>query len=499
MNGFQLRHLARAALAVCAIAGFTAAQAAANIIIQNRDPAGVGFNDPTPVAPVGGNPGTTLGQQRLFVYQYVASIWAAALDSPVPITVSAGWEALTCTATSATLGSASAWNGWRDFPNAPKPNTWYPQALANKLANVGQSLADYYGQEDDGTGYGNVDIKTQFNVNLGKPGCLDGSPFYLGVDGNPPAGQVNFVETLLHEIGHGLGFALFTTSGATGAQYDGRPSIWEHFMVDNTSGKRWTQMTNAERVASGINFRQLAWDGQHAVLGVPQVLSLGTTPVPALRVSGPNAGSIAGTKQFATANFGPQLGATPVVADVMPVVSQTSANGLIGPGCGPLTPLDALAVRGRIALIDRGVCGFTVKVKNAQNAGAIGVLIGNTSTGTFGTMGGTDPTITIPALMITYSDSNALKAATATRSRTASGVTVSMSAAPTGGLYAGTDAFNRPLLYTPNPRVAGSSISHWDTFATPNLLMEPNINPDLGIILGPPKDLTLPLLKDLGW
>ena len=25
------------------------------------------------------------------------------------------------------------WNGWRDFPNAPKANTWYPQALANKL------------------------------------------------------------------------------------------------------------------------------------------------------------------------------------------------------------------------------------------------------------------------------------------------------------------------------------------------------------------------------
>lgn len=497
MNGFQLRGLARAALAVCAIAGFTAAQAAATITIQNRDPAGVGFNDPTPVAPVGGNPGTTLGAQRLYVYQYVANIWSQAIDSSVPITVSAGWEALACTSTGATLGSASAWNGWRDFPGAPKPNTWYPQALANKLS--GLSLADYYGQEDDGTGYGNVDIKTQFNVNLGKPGCLDGSPFYLGVDGNPPAGQVNFVATLLHEIGHGLGFALFTTNGGTGAQLQNLPSIWEHFMVDNTSGKRWTQMTNAERAASGINFRQLAWDGPNSVLGVPQVLSMGVTPVPALRVSGPNAGSIAGTKQFATANFGPQLGVTPVVADVMPVVSQTTANGLTGPGCGPLTALDALAVRGRIALIDRGVCGFAVKVKNAQNAGAIGVLIGNTQTGTFGNMGGEDPTITIPSLMVTFADSNALKTATANRSRTASGVTVSMSAAPTGGLYAGTDAFNRPLLYTPNPRVAGSSISHWDTFASPNLLMEPNISPDLGTLLSPPKDLTVPLLKDLGW
>jgi hypothetical protein len=29
--------------------------------------------------------------------------------------------------------------------------------------------------------------------------------------------------------------------------------------------------------------------------------------------------------------------------------------------------------------------------------------------------------------------------------------------------------------------------------------MEPNINGDLTTILVPPKDLTFPLLKDLGW
>jgi hypothetical protein len=35
--------------------------------------------------------------------------------------------------------------------------------------------------------------------------------------------------------------------------------------------------------------------------------------------------------------------------------------------------------------------------------------------------------------------------------------------------------------------------------ASPNLLMEPNINPDLTTTLTAPIDLTLPLLKDLGW
>jgi len=39
------------------------------IVIENGDAAGVGFNDPTVVAPVGGNGGTTLGQQRLLLFR----------------------------------------------------------------------------------------------------------------------------------------------------------------------------------------------------------------------------------------------------------------------------------------------------------------------------------------------------------------------------------------------------------------------------------------------
>ena len=60
---------------------------AATIVIQNNDAAGVGFNDPTPVAPIGGNPGTTLGQQRLNAFQFAANIWGATLNSSSPITV----------------------------------------------------------------------------------------------------------------------------------------------------------------------------------------------------------------------------------------------------------------------------------------------------------------------------------------------------------------------------------------------------------------------------
>jgi hypothetical protein len=63
-----------------------------------------------------------------------------------------------------------------------------------------------------------------------------------------------------------------------------------------------------------------------------------------------------------------------------------------------------------IALVDRGTCAFTVKVRNAQNAGAIAVIVANNSGESIITMGGTDSTITIPSVFVAQSSGNALKA-----------------------------------------------------------------------------------------
>jgi hypothetical protein len=64
---------------------------------------------------------------------------------------------------------------------------------------------------------------------------------------------------------------------------------------------------------------------------------------------------------------------------------------------------------------------------------------------------------------------------------------------------AGADGADHVLMYTPNPLQSGSSVSHWDTSAFPNLLMEPAINNGLTQSVEPPQDLTLELLKDTGW
>jgi hypothetical protein len=64
-----------------------------------------------------------------------------------------------------------------------------------------------------------------------------------------------------------------------------------------------------------------------------------------------------------------------------------------------------------------------------------------------------------------------------------------------GFLAGGTDTAGHARLYAPNPVQSGSSISHFDTAASPNLLMEPYITSNLGSDL----DLTDEQLFDVGW
>ncbi len=65
-----------------------------------------------------------------------------------------------------------------------------------------------------------------------------------------------------------------------------------------------------------------------------------------------------------------------------------------------------------IALIRRGTCTFTTKVRNAQNAGAIGVIVINSQQGDPIAMAqdGTTPVPTIPAVMVSITNGNAMAA-----------------------------------------------------------------------------------------
>lgn len=127
--------------------------------------------------------------------------------------------------------------------------------------------------------------------------------------------------------------------------------------------------------------------------------------------------AIAGNKASLPATFNPLIisptsisGSVKLADDGSTDPFPGSPGGTVGTttdGCQPFAPG---FFTGLIALVDRGGgCGFTFKVKNAQDAGANAVIVGNNVAGTI-SMGGSDPTITILSLSITQADANAIKA-----------------------------------------------------------------------------------------
>ncbi|MBB6370972.1 T9SS-dependent M36 family metallopeptidase [Chryseobacterium shigense] len=95
-----------------------------------------------------------------------------------------------------------------------------------------------------------------------------------------------------------------------------------------------------------------------------------------------------------TANFGPQLIGNPPVTGNLAL--STPADACTAVAAGSLT--------GKIAVVTAATCGFAVKTKNLQNAGAIGVIQYHPASDQPVGMGGTDNTITIPTIMVGKSE-----------------------------------------------------------------------------------------------
>lgn len=134
----------------------------------------------------------------------------------------------------------------------------------------------------------------------------------------------------------------------------------------------------------------------------PEVCSVYTAPIPQAEINSP--ASIAGNYPAGSASFGPPLTQAGTTGNV---VLGNDGTGSTSDACEPL--VNGGAVAGNIALVDRGTCAFTIKVKNAQNAGAIAVVVANNVTGAPAGMGGADPTITIPSVMVSLSTGNLIK------------------------------------------------------------------------------------------
>lgn len=248
------------------------AKAAATFQLFKLDGPGEGLNDATPAAPVGGNWGTTLGQQRQLAISYAAEIWARAIQSSVPTRIGVAFDPMGCSI----LGGASA-EDFYTFASAPSSRAfagyWY--AIANAEALAGVALNDAVA----------MDITMQFNSNLGTPACPGTSGPYLGFA--PISRPDSLVPTATHEIAHGLGFATTTCTNPSGCgggsqqgdYMEGFPSAFDYWAYDGLSDLYWDEMDSSGRAFSTMNDPYLVWDGPFtaANTSLHVVPGLGTT------------------------------------------------------------------------------------------------------------------------------------------------------------------------------------------------------------------------------
>lgn len=156
--------------------------------------------------------------QSMAAFQHAVDIWESLIESPVKIKVKAYWRPLGSTV----LGSATWATAFANFANAPKLNTFYPVAMAEKIAGTDLNHPD------------STDIIANFSSQTN---------WYTGINGATPSSQYDLVSVVLHELGHGLGFTdSYTVSGGQGTVgVQGSVPIIYDVWLENNGGENLFQ------------------------------------------------------------------------------------------------------------------------------------------------------------------------------------------------------------------------------------------------------------------
>ncbi len=448
------------------------AQSPAQFVFITNDPVGGGFNDNTAASTLsaqalGNNPGTTVGELRRNVLEAAGARWSQFLNSQVPILVDVDFDDLGGSSGGGiALAGASATSYVRNFANAPRTGIYYPLALANSLADT-----------DLRPDFSDIDITVNSNAELNGNGGLS---WYYGLDGNTPFNFINFSDVIAHELGHGLGFASFANV-QTGAFAFSEPDVFSTLIYDSEVLLSWESMNNSARVTSATNDPSLVWLGAYsntAADGVNDYITSGKQNV-----------IIAGTSFLAQqADFSSSISGDGFTGELVLVndgvnITSDAAEVII----------NTAELFGKIALVDRGLVNFDLKVSRAQDAGALAVVIANNVGGDALINPSGESTNPIPVIFVSENSGNKIKALISSGNPVNVTLFTSFLIVEEGG--SATEFQTKIRLHAPATLAPGSSVSHWSADASPNLLMEPSINSGLNENL----DLSPLLMKDIGW
>ncbi len=198
--------------------------------------------DNTPASPIQGNNGATVGAQRRTAFLHAVSRLREELTGVADLRIRACWKDLGGEANRATLASAGPTFIVRDdgafwydnnnpsntvwsMPFLDRRYTWYSAAGAAQRA--GTEFCRYASEH-----CGHADIFIQFNTDIDGPTALGNRSFHYGFNA-PDAGNIDFVSTAIHEIGHGLGFlSLYSVSDDAGSPAGSRLLDYDDIFTD---------------------------------------------------------------------------------------------------------------------------------------------------------------------------------------------------------------------------------------------------------------------------
>lgn len=262
-----------------------------------------------------------------------------------------------------------------------KNDPWLPAGAQDTVGNNVNAYADL--TDPDGFGIGDRRPKI---TSPGKfePASDPLSPVGLDANIDQATLQLFYTTNYLHDVFYDAGFD--EASGNAQTDNFGRGGVGKDPIYAEAQDSSGRNNANCYTPADGDNPRiqMFLWDG--------------ITPT---RVE---AGAL-GNLSAQPASFAPTVFAT-----AGQLVAYQDGTDVSTDGCEAATNAGALA--GKIALIDRGKCTFVVKVQNATNAGAIGVLVANNVSGPAPYLGANQGTpTTVPTLGISDVDGAALRTA----------------------------------------------------------------------------------------